>query len=149
MEPIKNFNVEKYTGTWYEIARLENSFEKGLEKVFAEYTLRKDGYGVNVLNKGYNPERDKWQTISGKAFFRDSTDVGALRVSFFWPFYSSYNIVYLDEDYQEAIACGGSKSFMWILSRNEMLQEQKLEYLVNKAEELGFNTSQLKFTQHY
>ena len=96
VEVVKGFNVLRYLGTWYEIARLDHSFERGLSNVSATYTLRKDG-GIKVLNKGYDKKRGKWKQSEGKAYFVAGTDVGRLKVSFFGPFYGGYNIIDLDK----------------------------------------------------
>ena len=84
--PVKNFELEKYLGKWYEIARLDHPFERGLSDISATYSLREDG-GVNVVNRGFSIEKQKWQDADGKAYFVDKTDEGHLKVSFFGPFY--------------------------------------------------------------
>ena len=97
IEPVKNFDLDRYLGTWYEIARLDHSFERGLTRVTAEYSMRKDG-GVTVLNRGFSPEKDAWKEAKGKAYFVKEKNIGYLKVSFFGPFYSAYVILALDDD---------------------------------------------------
>lgn len=90
--PVNGFDVDQYMGTWYEIARLDHSFERGLERVTAEYSLRDDG-GIKVINKGFDLQKKRWKEVIGKAYFVDDSDLGKLKVSFWGPFYSSYNII--------------------------------------------------------
>ena len=114
---IDDFEINRYLGTWYEIARLDHRFERGLNNISATYTLRDDG-GVNVLNKGWNQEDGKWEQAEGKAYFVEQPDKGRLKVSFFGPFYGGYNIIDLDKkDYTYSMVTGPDKSYFWILSR--------------------------------
>jgi len=96
LKAVEDFNINRYTGTWYEIARLDNRFEKGLEKISATYQLRDDG-GVDVINKGWNEQTGEWNQVEGKAYFIDKPTIGRLKVSFFGPFYGGYNIIDLDK----------------------------------------------------
>ncbi|MGO3799471.1 MAG: lipocalin family protein, partial [Vibrio casei] len=93
--PIQEFDVNQYLGTWYEIARLDHSFERGLTQVTADYSLKEDG-GVKVINRGYSAAEGEWQQAEGKAYFVNEPNEGYLKVSFFGPFYGSYVIFYLD-----------------------------------------------------
>ncbi|EEE0389127.1 hypothetical protein BRR18_24075, partial [Salmonella enterica] len=95
---VNNFDAKRYLGTWYEIARFDHRFERGLDKVTATYSLRDDG-GINVINKGYNPDREMWQKTEGKAYFTGDPSRAALKVSFFGPFYGGYNVIALDREY--------------------------------------------------
>src|SRR5210317_2502857 len=138
IEPVDNFELEPYLGTWYEIARLDHSFERGLTNVTANYSMREDG-GVRVLNRGYDTEKGEWDEAEGKAYFVGEPDVGSLKVSFFGPFYGGYNIIELDKDgYQYSMVAGPDRSYLWILSRSPDLDDAVLERLVAKAGELGF-----------
>lgn len=137
---VDNFDVKKYMGTWYEIARLENSFEKGCSKAKANYTLRDDG-GVDVVNSCVKD--GKQQVADGTAYFKVAPTVGSLKVSFFWPFYGSYNIIFLDKDYQYALVEGGSYNYFWILSRKPELDKKTLNMLLEKAKKFGFETKEL------
>ncbi|MGE0084517.1 MAG: lipocalin family protein [Desulfococcaceae bacterium] len=148
VKPAANFKLEKYLGTWYEIARLDNSFERGLTQVTANYSLRDDG-GVKVLNRGYSAKEKKWKEVVGKAFFVKGSDLGYLKVSFFGPFYASYIILELDhENYQYSLVCGADKSYLWILARNKEIKNDIKHILVAKAAELGFDTDKLIFVEH-
>ena len=145
VKPVDNFSLERYLGKWYEIARLDQSFERGLTRVTAEYSLRDDG-GVRVLNRGYSVKENKWKEAEGKAYFVDGPDQGYLKVSFFGPFYASYIVFELDhENYQYALVCGPDKSYLWILSRAPTMQPAVRDKLVAKATAAGFDTGKLVF----
>ena len=140
---INGFDVSRYLGTWYEIARLDHSFERGLTKVTATYTLRDDG-GINVLNKGYNKVKSRWEQAEGRAYFTGDKTEGKLKVSFFRPFYGGYNILALDkENYSYSLICGPDKSYLWILSRSKKLDDINMSRLVTLARSLGFATDNL------
>jgi apolipoprotein D and lipocalin family protein len=143
VKPVNNFKLEKYLGKWYEIARLDHSFERGLTHVTAEYSLRDDG-GVAVLNRGYSAEKKAWKEAKGRAYFVKGADVGYLKVSFFGPFYGSYIIFGLDyQNYSYSLVCGPTKSYLWILSRSPNLQQEIKEKLIAQAAAAGFDTSKL------
>jgi apolipoprotein D and lipocalin family protein len=148
VSPVKGFDVSRYLGTWYEIARLDHSFERGLEQVTAEYSLRDDG-GIRVVNQGFNSEKKRWEKAEGKAYFIGPSDVGRLKVSFFGPFYGGYNIIDLDhEHYRYSLVCGPDKSYLWILARQPALDKSSIDDLLDKASALGFDTNQLIFVNH-
>jgi apolipoprotein D and lipocalin family protein len=140
--PVKEFDINKYLGTWHEIARLDHRFERGLSEVSATYALRPKG-GVTVLNKGFKKSTGQWKSIEGKAKISGDPTEGRLSVSFFGPFYASYNIIYLDSDYQHAIVCGPNKKYLWILARQKEVGDALRESLVNRAKDLGFETDSL------
>ena len=143
--PVEGFELSQYLGTWYEIARLDHSFERGLEKVTAEYSMRDDGK-VRVLNRGYNPEKDKWKRAEGRAELKHDPGTGWLKVSFFRPFYADYMILELDrENYSYALVSGPNTSYLWILSRTPVLDEAIVNDLLAKAETFGFNPDDLIF----
>ncbi len=145
IRPVGDFQLERYLGTWYEIARLDHSFERGLSRVTAEYSMRDDG-GVRVMNRGFNAKDDKWKDAEGKAYFVEGTDQGYLKVSFFGPFYGSYIVFELDrENYRYALVCGPDKSYLWILARTPELDRLVLDGLVARADSLGFETDKLIF----
>jgi len=147
LKAVEDFNINRYTGTWYEIARLDNRFEKGLEKIAATYQLREDG-GVDVINKGWNEQTGEWNQVEGKAYFIDKPTIGRLKVSFFGPFYGGYNIIDLDKkDYSYALVTGPDKSYLWILSKTKHLSEETQTTLINKAKALGFTTDDLIFVK--
>jgi len=147
IEPVTGFQVERYMGRWYEVARLDHRFERGMEQITATYELRPDGT-VAVLNRGYRVDKGEWGEASGKAKFLGEPDVAALKVSFFGPFYGSYNVVDLDPDYQHALVAGPDRSYLWILSRTPTPPRAEVERLVAKAAALGFDTSQLIYVKH-
>lgn len=144
---VQGFDVQRYLGTWYEIARLDHSFERGLINVNATYSLNADG-SLKVLNRGYDPSRNQWKEAEGRAYFVSAPDLGRLKVSFFGPFYGGYNIIDLEEDaYAHALVCGNNRAYLWILARQPVLAEAVKESLVQKAKSLGFNTDALIYVQ--
>lgn len=146
-EPIENFDVNKYLGTWYEIARFDFRFEKDLDNVSAQYSLNEKG-NVMVLNSGYNYKKEEWKRADGLAKFRGDENVATLKVSFFGPFYSGYNVVALDENYQYALVAGKNLDYLWILSRTKNIPDQvKADYL-KIAKEIGYDTSKLIWVKH-
>lgn len=143
VEPVKQFEAAKYLGKWYEIARLDHSFERGLSKVTADYSMRDDG-GIKVVNRGFKADGNEWKESVGKAYFVGAPDVGFLKVSFFGPFYGSYIVFDLDlPGYQYAMISGPDTSYLWILSRTPTMDEATKKRLVAKAQALGFDTSKL------
>lgn len=146
VKPVDKFELSNYLGTWYEIARLDHSFERGLEQISATYTLRGDG-GVKVLNRGYNVEKGEWKEAVGKAYFVKSPDTGFLKVSFFGPFYGSY--IVMDTDYKTyTMISGPDKSYFWILSRTKSLDKKVFERLISQAKSAGFDTDALIYVNH-
>lgn len=146
--PVDNFALEKYLGKWYEIARLDHSFERGLSHVTAEYSLRKDG-DVKVLNRGYSEKDGKWKVAEGRAKFVNQADQGFLKVSFFGPFYGSYVIFELDHArYQYSLVCGPNKSYLWLLARSPDIDGELKKTLIGRAKTLGFDTNKLVFVNH-
>ena len=143
VRPVTGFELDRYLGTWYEIARLDHSFERGLTRVTAEYSLRDDG-GVRVVNRGYDAAAGEWREAVGKAFFVESDNVGYLKVSFFGPFYGSYVVFELDEDdYRYAFVAGPDRSYLWLLARTPTIDETLRQRFVDRAAELGFDTNAL------
>lgn len=146
---IERFDPQQYTGTWYEIARLENSFEKGLEQVTANYSVNEDGT-IKVINRGFNPETGKWKEAIGKAKFvdppnADGSRTGRLKVSFFGPFYGDYNIIELDHSFYNYALVSGGEEYLWILSRTPQLTYPIKQHLISLAKGMGFKTSELLF----
>jgi apolipoprotein D and lipocalin family protein len=148
IKPVDNFRLDRYLGRWYEIARLDHSFERGLSRVSADYSLMDDGF-VRVLNRGYSESDKKWKEAEGKALFVNRPDQGFLKVSFFGPFYGSYVVFELDhENYMYSMVCGPDRSYLWILARTSVIDEKLKNELVAKASELGFDTEKLIFVDH-
>jgi apolipoprotein D and lipocalin family protein len=144
---VTGFDVQRYLGTWYEIARLDHSFERGLINVTATYSLNKNG-SLRVVNRGFDPKQNKWKQAEGRAYFVSRPDIGRLKVSFFWPFYGGYNIIDLDkQNYSYVLICGNSRSYLWILAREQKLSETMITSLTQKAKKLGFNTDALIYVQ--
>jgi apolipoprotein D and lipocalin family protein len=145
--PVENFNAQRYLGAWYEIARLEHRYEKGLRNITAHYRLREDG-GIGVLNRGYDPQKGEWRTAEGKAYFVKGPNVGHLKVSFYGPFYDSYVVFDLDEvDYQYAYVTSSDRNSLWFLSRTPQVSDKAMDRFVNKARELGFATDKLIYVE--
>jgi apolipoprotein D and lipocalin family protein len=143
IEPVTGFELQRYLGKWYEIVRLDHSFERGLTNVTADYSLREDG-SVRVLNRGYSAEENKWDEAEGRAKFVEGSDKGFLKVSFFGPFYGSYVVFELDrENYQYALVTGPNKSYLWLLARSPVIDPALKERLIRRAAELGFDTGKL------
>ncbi len=141
--PVANFKADKYLGKWYEVARLDHSFERGLQQVTAEYSLREDG-GIAVRNRGFKVDDGSWKVAEGKAYFVGPKDQGYLKVSFFGPFYGSYIVFDLDQDqYSYSLISGPDKSYLWLLSRTPNMDPATKKRLVDKAQALGFDTSKL------
>lgn len=140
---VSPFSLEQYQGKWYEIARLDHSFERGLENVTADYVIN-DGGSVTVLNRGFNAQDKQWSEAQGKAKFVDGDNVGHLKVSFFGPFYSSYVVFGLDQqDYQYAYVSGYNKDYLWLLARTPEVSEQRLADFKASAKQRGFDIEQL------
>ncbi len=147
LQAVDGFEVQRYVGTWYEIARLDHKFERGLEKISATYTLNDDG-GIDVLNQGWNVATGEWKKAEGKAYFIDSADKGRLKVSFFGPFYGGYNIIALDKkNYDYVMVAGPDKSYFWLLSRTKQLPKATVDSLVAQAKNWGFATDKLIFVK--
>jgi apolipoprotein D and lipocalin family protein len=148
---VQSVNAKQYLGTWYEIARLDHSFERGLEQVSANYSMQDDG-SIKVVNKGYNTEKKEWKEAVGKAKFVDTANAdgsrtGRLKVSFFGPFYGAYNIIDLEKpDYSYALISGGQE-YLWILSRTPKMDEAVKQQLVEKAKTFGYATDKLIYVK--
>lgn len=139
--PVKSLDLTRYLGTWYEIARFDHSFERGMENVVAEYLLRDDGK-IDVINSGWKDGKAK--VAYGKAKQPDSAGNPALlRVSFFMFFYSDYRVLYIDEDYTIALVGGASDKYLWILSRTPAVPDSTLEPVILEASSRGYDTSKL------
>ncbi|WP_194767250.1 lipocalin family protein [Tamlana sp. I1] len=144
---VKPFDKEMYLGKWYEIARFDFKFEKDLNNTTATYSLNDNGT-IKVNNQGYDTIKKEWKQAIGKAKFVGDDDVAMLKVSFFGPFYSGYNVIAIDDDYKYALIAGGSLKYLWILSRDTEIPESiKTKYL-KIAEDVGYNTSNLLWISH-
>ena len=144
---VDGFDAERYLGRWYEIARLDHSFERGLDSISATYTARPDG-GIDVLNRGYDRAAGEWREARGRARFVGPRDVAMLEVSFFGPFYGGYNVVALDPDYQLSLVAGPTRNYLWILARQPDPPPAAVDRMVKRAAELGFDTGALIWVSH-
>jgi apolipoprotein D and lipocalin family protein len=142
IEAVEDFDSNRYLGKWYEIARLDHRFERGLEDVTANYAARDDG-GIDVLNRGYDVQKGEWREARGRAKLVGPAGTASLGVSFFGPFYGGYNVVDLDPDYQIALVAGPTRSYLWVLARRPDPPREEVERLVRRAAELGFDTQAL------
>lgn len=143
VKPVSNFELSRYLGKWHEVARLDHSFERGLSKVTAAYSLKGDG-GVKVVNRGYSKDDNEWQEAEGKAYFVRESDEGYLKVSFFGPFYGSYIVFELEkENYQYAFVSGPNLDYLWLLSRTPKVEPQVLKKFFSMAKQIGFNTDEI------
>lgn len=147
IEPVDQFELQRYLGRWYEVARLDHSFERGLNSVTASYSLRDDG-GVEVINRGFAQKDSQWREAKGKAYFVNEPSEGFLKVSFFGPFYGAYVIFELDKNYQHAFVAGPNKSYLWLLSRTPSPPQSVIDQFTSRASMLGFDISELIFVDH-
>lgn len=147
VEAVKPFELDRYLGKWYEIARMDFKYEKGLNNVTAEYSLREDGK-IKVDNRGYDYAKKEWRQSIGKAKPVGDPSEARLKVSFFGPFYSGYNVIAIDKDYQYALIMGDNTKYMWILSRSTVIPEEiKRDYL-EIAKQAGYKTEELIWPEH-
>lgn len=144
---IKPFDANRYVGKWYEIARFDFRFERGLNNTTATYSMNKDG-SIRVLNQGFDYEKKVWKKAIGKAKFVTTPDEARLKVSFFGPFYGGYNVIALDSDYQYALIAGSDLSYLWILSRTKAMPEDVKNQYLEVARKLGFDTDKLLWIEH-
>ena len=135
-----SLDLNRYMGKWYEIARLPNFFEDGMEQISAEYTLESDN-SVKVVNSGFKNGQKK--SITGKARLAEDTLNGELEVSFFGPFYSAYRIIKLAEDYRYSVVCGESPDYLWILSRTPELPKEDLQEILEFLSQHKFPVEKL------
>lgn len=145
--PVTPFDLARYEGRWYEVARLDHSFERGMTDVSATYQRHADG-SVRVLNRGFDTGKHDWRQAEGKAKFTGDTNTASLKVSFFGPFYGGYHVAALDADYQWALVVGPDRSYCWILSRTQQLVPAVREQLIARAQALGIDTQALIWVTH-
>ena len=142
IRPIEDFELHRYLGKWYELARIDHNFERGLQRTQAEYSLNPNG-SIHVINRGFDPKRGEWRVSRGKATPIFKSSIAALKVSFFGPFYGGYNVVALDENYQWAMVIGSTLDYFWILSRQPSLPEGVEEDLMRQAHLLGVDIQKI------
>ncbi len=142
VQPVGHFDISRYLGRWYEVARIDQHFEKGLVRTRAEYSLAPNGR-LQVTNRGFDPRHNRWKEARGKAQFVGRPDVGALKVSFFGPFYAGYHVVALDEQYRWAMVIGSSLDYFWILSRSPVLPDGVRQHLLAQASQIGVDLDRI------
>lgn len=142
INPVPALDVDRYEGTWYEIARLDHSFEEGLSNVTADYSIQEDG-SIRVINRGYSEDEEKWEEAEGRAVFVDDEETGHLKVSFFGPFYASYVVFMLDEDYRFAYITGYDRDYLWFLSKTPEVDNEAIAEFKRVAIENGFDLDEL------
>lgn len=135
---VSSVNLHKYMGKWYEIARLDHRFERGMTHCTATYSILKNGK-IRVLNEG--KKDGKWRASEGKA--KTTKEAGVLRVSFFGPFYSDYRIMMIDENYSYALVGGDNGDYLWILSRTPNLEQSAIDRIIEEANYRGYETHKL------
>ena len=144
---VTPFDVQRYQGHWYELARLDHAFERGMTDVSATYTAQADG-SVRVVNRGYAPASGQWREAVGKAQFTGAPTTASLKVSFFGPFYGGYHVAALDPDYRWALVLGPDTNYCWILARDKQLPDTQRDAIVARAQALGVDTSSLIWVPH-
>jgi apolipoprotein D and lipocalin family protein len=142
MSAVTPFDIQRYAGKWYEIARLDHSFERGLSDVSASYRLQADG-SVEVINRGFDSKKNDWKQAVGRAKFTGEPNRASLKVSFFGPFYGGYHVIALDPQYRWAMVVGPDRDYLWILARDKQLAPDIREQLLRQAQQLGIDTKQL------
>jgi apolipoprotein D and lipocalin family protein len=146
-EAVKPFDTQRYLGTWYEVVRTDNRFERGLDNVTATYSKRDDGL-IRVHNQGHDTKKGKWNDIVGKAKPVDDSGQARLKVSFFGPLYSGYNVIALDADYRHALVVGNDMSYVWLLSREPDMPADVRKAYMDKAHALGADTAAFIHVRH-
>lgn len=147
LSTVDAVDLNKYKGTWYEIARFPNSFEKNLKCVTATYSLKENG-GIKVVNKGYNTKKEKWEEANGNAKVSNPDKPGEISVSFFRPFYGDYFVIALDEDYQHVLVGSPTREYLWVLARTKTIEEKTYSNYLKIAKENEFDISLLEKTLH-
>ena len=147
VEAVTSFDLQRYQGRWYELARLDHSFERGMTDVSATYTPQADG-SVRVVNRGFAAASGQWREAIGRALFTGAPTTGSLKVSFFGPFYGGYHVAALDPDYRWALVLGPDTSYCWILARDKQLDAAQRDAIVARAQALGVDTHALIWVTH-
>lgn len=145
--PVTGFELPRYEGRWYELARLDHSFERGMTDVSATYQRQRDG-SVRVVNRGFDPAKGAWKQAVGKALFTGDANTASLKVSFFGPFYGGYHVAALDPSYQWAVVVGPDRSYCWILARTPQLPAAVQSEIVARVKALGIDPQALIWVSH-
>lgn len=147
LEVVDKLEINRYLGTWYEIARLPNSFEKNLDRVTANYTLKENG-DIRVINKGYIIGSSEFKEAEGTAWIPDVNEPAKLKVRFFWPFTGKYWVIELDKEYKYAMVGDPSRDYLWILAREKTLSDSVYNNLLKIAEQNGFDVKSIIKVYH-
>ncbi|MFN3376140.1 MAG: lipocalin family protein [Burkholderiaceae bacterium] len=147
LTPVKGFELARYEGRWYEIARLDHRFERGLTDVTAQYRGQSDGT-VEVVNRGWDARSNQWKEARGRAVFQGDPGTASLKVSFWGPFYGGYHVIALDTDYRWALVSGPNRDHLWILARERHIEPAVRERLLGQARQAGFAVDQLMWVSH-
>ena len=147
MTAVSPFDVQRYQGTWYEVARLDHSFERDMRDVTARYAVQADG-SVQVLNRGFDMKKNDWREAIGKAKFIGDIQRASLKVSFFGPFYGGYHVIALDPDYRWSMVVGPDRDYLWILARDKQLDPALKAQLLSQAQAFRLPTEQLIWVTH-
>jgi apolipoprotein D and lipocalin family protein len=144
---VKNFQSEKYLGKWYEIARFDLFFERNLNNVTATYSKKENG-NIKVENRGFDYVKKNWKESDGEAKFVINENIAVLKVSFFKPIWSGYNVIDIDPDYKYALVAGNNLDYLWILSREKSIPAEYKQRFLKKAQKIGFDTNKLIWVEH-
>lgn len=144
---VKPFELKRYLGTWYEIARMDFPFERNLSDVSATYSLNPNG-SIRVDNRGYDLKKGEWKESIGKAKPVRHADAGRLKVSFFGPFYAGYNVIAIDPEYRYALVAGNNLNYLWLLSREKTIPADARTNYLKLAQSLGYDVHRLISTKH-
>jgi apolipoprotein D and lipocalin family protein len=148
VKPVTAFDLDRYSGRWYEIARLDHAFERGMTDVSATYAPQPDG-SIRVVNRGFDSQRQTWKEAVGRALPIGDRATASLKVSFFGPFYGGYHVIALDrQHYGWALVAGPDREYLWILARDRALPAEVREQLIDQASALGFATEKLIWVEH-
>ena len=143
LQTVKALDPERYSGTWIEIARYENRFEKGCAGASAEYKIENDR--IHVTNRCFDATNTKIGEAKGKAHATDATN-SKLKVTFFWPFYGDYQVIMLSDDYRYSVVGDPERKYLWILSRTKELKESDKEFILSSLPNFGYDPSKLYWT---
>jgi apolipoprotein D and lipocalin family protein len=147
LQAVAPFDVQRYQGTWFEIARLDHSFERDMSDVSARYSVQADG-SVQVVNRGFNTVKKEWKEAIGKALFTGDSQRASLKVSFFGPFYGGYHVVALDPAYRWAMVVGPDRDYLWILARDKQLEPAVKTQLLEQARAFRLPVEKLIWVSH-
>lgn len=145
---VKELDLTRYLGTWYEIARFDHRFERDMQGVTAQYSIREDGL-IKVLNSGYKKSLDgKCKEAEGKARIPNPAEPAKIEVAFFWNFWGDYYVMELADDYRYALVGSSAKKYLWILSRTPKLPQADLDFIIRRIKERGYDVQKLIWVQH-